>query len=72
MVQVGFRVRGGGDPDEELRLRHAVETGLPLGRLGRPEEIAEMIGFVLSPRASYLTGAEILVDGGEFAAFGRS
>lgn len=37
---------------------------IPLGRVGRPEEVADAIGFLLSPAASYLTGTTIHVNGG--------
>ena len=36
----------------------------PLGRPAQPEEIAEVIAFVASPRAAYVTGATVMVDGG--------
>jgi 3-oxoacyl-[acyl-carrier protein] reductase len=50
-----------GDPDE-VRARHS--ELIPLRRYGEPEEFARAAAFLLSPAASYITGAMIPVDGG--------
>jgi 3alpha(or 20beta)-hydroxysteroid dehydrogenase len=39
----------------------------PLGRLGRPEDVAPLVGFLLSDESSHLSGTEIPVDGGQWA-----
>lgn len=52
---------GGEDP---ARFRAAREAALPMTRYGRPEEIADVVAFAASERASYLTGVTLLVDGG--------
>jgi NAD(P)-dependent dehydrogenase (short-subunit alcohol dehydrogenase family) len=36
----------------------------PLGRVGRPEEVAELIAYLLSDKAGFITGETIAIDGG--------
>ncbi|RYD58805.1 MAG: SDR family oxidoreductase [Sphingobacteriales bacterium] len=38
--------------------------GIPAGRPAEPEEVAELVGFLASPRANYLSGSEFVIDGG--------
>jgi NAD(P)-dependent dehydrogenase (short-subunit alcohol dehydrogenase family) len=57
----GLADQQGGDRDEVLA---RVGAGRPLGRLARPEEIAAVIVFLCSDRASYVTGAAWSADGG--------
>jgi NAD(P)-dependent dehydrogenase (short-subunit alcohol dehydrogenase family) len=40
--------------------------GVPLGRMAQTEEIAELVYFLVSPKASYITGANYHIDGGNF------
>jgi 3-oxoacyl-[acyl-carrier protein] reductase len=41
-----------------------VQEKIPLGRAGRPEEVAEAVVFLSSPESGYITGETLLVDGG--------
>jgi len=48
-------------PEEFTRKR---QESVPLGRMERPEDVAAVIGFLASPRAAYMTGQALSVDGG--------
>jgi len=52
------------------RARAAMEALIPLGRLGKPDEIANGILFVASDEASFMTGACLIIDGGQRASIG--
>jgi 2-keto-3-deoxy-L-fuconate dehydrogenase len=59
------RILAGAPNADELRTQMAARQAI--GRLGRAEEIAEVIGFLASDRASFVHGAAIAVDGGQTA-----
>jgi NAD(P)-dependent dehydrogenase (short-subunit alcohol dehydrogenase family) len=67
LVESGQWVRtaaGSGTSLQEFYERFAADAGIPLGRFGRASEFADLGCFLLSPRASYLTGTAINLDGG--------
>ena len=59
---VAAQVKSTGRTQESIMQEY--EDKIPLGRLGRPEELADLAVFLASPRASYITGATLQVDGG--------
>ncbi len=46
-----------------------VKRDIPFGRFGKPEEVGDVVAFLASARASWITGASIVVDGGQSRAF---
>lgn len=64
VVVTNLHRRGGMDEDKYATfLAHAKETH-PLGRPGTPDEIAELIAFLLSDKSGWITGETIAIDGG--------
>ena len=60
--------------DEEERkdpeaFKKMLSDKFPLGRMGKPEEIASVVGFLCSDEATLVNGSNIVVDGGESMSF---
>lgn len=59
----GFNELVGSSEVGQQRIK-MLSSAIPLGRLGRPEEIAKAVAFLASDESSYITGIELFVDGG--------
>ncbi|PJE95027.1 short-chain dehydrogenase [Streptomyces carminius] len=52
------------DPEQAAGFRRQLAARVPLGRLGRPEEIAAAVAFLASGQSSFITGSNLYADGG--------
>jgi NAD(P)-dependent dehydrogenase (short-subunit alcohol dehydrogenase family) len=50
------------------KMEAALATAAPMGRMGRPEEVAYAVLYLASDESSFVTGTELAVDGGNTAA----
>jgi NAD(P)-dependent dehydrogenase (short-subunit alcohol dehydrogenase family) len=64
VVVTNLHRRGGMDEEKYAAFLERSKTTHPLGRPGTPEEIADLIAFLISPRSGWITGETIAVDGG--------
>lgn len=69
ILEKAARMFDGPDADLDAVFRRFGEAH-PLGRIGEPEEVAEMAAFLCSQRAAFCTGGDYLVDGGLIAGIG--
>ncbi|HEY2632145.1 MAG TPA: SDR family oxidoreductase [Solirubrobacteraceae bacterium] len=63
-AQLEALAAAGGITPPEYYARMVTNSKIPLGRVGRAEEFGSLAAFMLSPRASYVTGAAVNLDGG--------
>ena len=62
-TDTGMLTRFTGTPEKKA----ALVTGVPLNRMGSPEELAAAIVFLASSKATFITGTTLVVDGGKLA-----
>jgi NAD(P)-dependent dehydrogenase (short-subunit alcohol dehydrogenase family) len=63
--------RSGMDPERYAAFLEHSKTTHPLGRVGRPEEVADLILFLASDKAGWITGASHAIDGGRHQTCAR-
>lgn len=69
ILELAARTFDGAEADIEAAFKR-FGASHPLGRIGEPEEVAEMVAYLASSRAGFVTGADFVIDGGLIAGIG--
>lgn len=73
-VAPGNIIVEGGTWDNKMKanpdaVRHMLENKVPLQRFGKPQEVADLVVFLSSDKAAFITGACVVIDGGQTTSF---
>jgi meso-butanediol dehydrogenase/(S,S)-butanediol dehydrogenase/diacetyl reductase len=71
-IDTSMQAREFGRTSDPEKTRAAYEKIYPMGRIGKPEEVAQLVLFLASDRSSFINGTPFLIDGGLFAQWGES
>jgi meso-butanediol dehydrogenase / (S,S)-butanediol dehydrogenase / diacetyl reductase len=71
-IDTSMQAREFGRTSDPKKTRIAYDKIYPMGRIGKPEEVAQLVLFLASDRSSFITGTPFLIDGGLFAQWGES
>jgi len=71
-IDTSMQAREFGRTGDPKKARKAYDKIYPMGRIGKPEEVAQLVLFLASDMSSFITGTPFLIDGGLFAQWGES
>ena len=71
-IDTGMQAREFARAPDPTKARKAYDKIYPMGRIGKPEEVAKLVLFLASDNSSFITGTPHLIDGGLYAQWGES
>jgi 3-oxoacyl-[acyl-carrier protein] reductase len=74
LISPGNILFDGGNWDNKLRLNKSeiedyIKTNVPLNKFGTPSDIGNMVAFLVSEKSNFITGSNLVIDGGQTSAF---